>query len=132
MTFGLTAKYNKGKKVYRQYENIIWADLRVGDYVKIETREKVPADVVVLCVSEKTPHCQGMCYVETKSLDGETNLKLKNALPITYNRITGDEASIALYLQQIQGHIEMEHPNKLIDRYVCFFTHQCNVIIVAN
>jgi magnesium-transporting ATPase (P-type) len=41
--------------------------------VKITDEEYAPADVVLLGSSEQ----KGLVYVETKSLDGETNLKLK-------------------------------------------------------
>lgn len=58
-----------------------WADICVGDFVKIRSREKIPADVIILGVAEKTHIPQGLCYVETKSLDGETNLKLRTVVP---------------------------------------------------
>jgi phospholipid-transporting ATPase len=58
-----------------------WADICVGDFVQIRSREKIPADVVILGVAEKTQIPQGLCYVETKSLDGETNLKLRTVVP---------------------------------------------------
>jgi magnesium-transporting ATPase (P-type) len=54
----------------------------------IKSRETIPADIVILAVSEKTTTPQGLCYVETKSLDGETNLKLRSALPLTYDKVT--------------------------------------------
>lgn len=37
--------------------------------------EFFPADVLILMTSEK----KGICYIETKNLDGETNLKRKTA-----------------------------------------------------
>ena len=37
--------------------------------------EYFPADVLILNTSEK----KGICFIETKSLDGETNLKHKVA-----------------------------------------------------
>jgi phospholipid-transporting ATPase len=58
-----------------------WADICVGDFVQIRSREKIPADVVILGVAERTQIPQGLCYVETKSLDGETNLKLRTVVP---------------------------------------------------
>jgi len=43
--------------------------------VKINENEFLPADVLVLNTSEK----KAACYIETKNLDGETNLKTKSA-----------------------------------------------------
>ncbi len=67
------------------FENVLWSELKVGDFVKIATREKIPADIVVVSVHEKSHPSRGICYVETKSLDGETNLKMRHALPCTYS-----------------------------------------------
>ena len=68
-----------------------WSDINVGDYVKINSREMIPADIVIIAVAEKSSSIdhppQGLCYAETKSLDGETNLKLKSALPCTLSRV---------------------------------------------
>lgn len=68
-----------------------WSDIKVGDYIKINSREMIPADVVIIAVAEKLSSIdhppQGLCYAETKSLDGETNLKLKSALPCTLNKV---------------------------------------------
>eukprot|EP01035_Chromulina_nebulosa_P017968 gene17968-23598_t len=89
-----------------------WYELQVGDIVKIQSREKIPADIVILCVAEQAETPQGLCYVETKSLDGETNLKVRNGLPLTYSKL--NELSD---FSSLKGEIEMEHPNKLIDSF---------------
>ena len=47
-----------------------------GDIIKIEKNEEFSADVLIL----KTSNNNGYAYIETKSLDGETNLKEKIAL----------------------------------------------------
>ncbi|KAK6361092.1 hypothetical protein TWF730_004841 [Orbilia blumenaviensis] len=53
-----------------------WKNVRVGDWVRIYNNEEVPADVVIMATSDG----DGSCYVETKNLDGETNLKVRHAL----------------------------------------------------
>lgn len=79
-----TTVYNRETK---QFEPTRWLELKVGDFVFIENRSTLPADIIPLSVSEKSDIPLGICYVETKSLDGETNLKLRNALPITFSKV---------------------------------------------
>ncbi|KAI0374619.1 phospholipid-translocating P-type ATPase [Pilatotrama ljubarskyi] len=55
----------------------IWEDLRVGDVVKIMDDEQLPADILICATSED----ENVAYVETKNLDGETNLKSRSACP---------------------------------------------------
>ena len=39
---------------------------------QVYNREEIPADMLVVGVHERyRPNCGGVCYVETKSLDGE-------------------------------------------------------------
>jgi phospholipid-translocating ATPase len=54
-----------------------WEDLRVGDFVKITDHESIPADILICATSED----ENVAFVETKNLDGETNLKSRNASP---------------------------------------------------
>lgn len=55
------------------WETKRWADILVGDLVKVFQDQYFPADMTILVTSEK----KGVCFVETKNLDGETNLKNK-------------------------------------------------------
>lgn len=50
-----------------------WRDIRVGDVVRLERDEFVPADMALL--HAEGPN--GIAYIETMALDGETNLKPK-------------------------------------------------------
>ncbi|KAF9223068.1 phospholipid-translocating P-type ATPase [Gyrodon lividus] len=62
-----------------RWERTLWKKLEVGDIVLLRENEQVPADVVVLSTSDP----DGLCYLETKNLDGETNLKARKALSAT-------------------------------------------------
>lgn len=50
-----------------------WQHIKVGQICKIESDKYVPADMVIIQSSDP----KGICYVETKNLDGETNMKQK-------------------------------------------------------
>eukprot|EP00898_Chlorokybus_atmophyticus_P004017 jgi/Chlat1/4616/Chrsp293S00813 len=55
--------------------NIPWLEVEVGDVLRVERDQEFPADLVFLASSD----AQGFAYIETANLDGETNLKIKNA-----------------------------------------------------
>ncbi|EEH16420.1 hypothetical protein PABG_06507 [Paracoccidioides brasiliensis Pb03] len=62
-----------------RFKRDFWKNVQVGDFVRIYNEEQIPADVVVFSTSDP----DGACYVETKNLDGETNLKVRQALHCT-------------------------------------------------
>lgn len=59
-----------------KFRTTFWKNVRVGDFILIRSDDQIPADIVVLATSDS----DGACYVETKNLDGETNLKVRHAL----------------------------------------------------
>lgn len=70
--------FSGGHKVARaHWKKTLWEDVRVGDFIKIMNNEPIPADVLICATSEE----DNVAYVETKNLDGETNLKSRNASP---------------------------------------------------
>lgn len=52
----------------------------MGDIVQVEKDSFFPADLLLLAVPESV---EGIAYVETINLDGESNLKIKKALDET-------------------------------------------------
>jgi len=50
-------------------EPTTWSNLKVGDIVKVEKDEEVPADLLILSAPSD------VVFVSTMNLDGETNLK---------------------------------------------------------
>lgn len=72
-----------------------WEDLRVGDFVRLHGDESVPADLIICATSEE----ENICYVETKNLDGETNLKSRSAVPeLTHLRTSSAIANDAHFV----------------------------------
>ncbi|KAF1815463.1 phospholipid-translocating P-type ATPase [Eremomyces bilateralis CBS 781.70] len=68
-----------------------WRDLKVGDIVRLERDDAAPADLALL-------HSDGpnnIAYIETMALDGETNLKTKQAAPSVAKSCTDLEAIAA-------------------------------------
>ena len=61
--------------VHIAFEKVRRANIRQGHFVLVKNREMVPADMVLLASSADG----GSAYIETSSIDGETNLKLRNS-----------------------------------------------------
>ncbi|KAF5369162.1 hypothetical protein D9615_009965 [Tricholomella constricta] len=64
----------QGRKPH--WKRILWEDLNVGDIVKIMDNDPIPADIMICATSEE----EDVAFVETKNLDGETNLKSRHAV----------------------------------------------------
>ncbi|XP_047175435.1 probable phospholipid-transporting ATPase 8 isoform X1 [Vigna umbellata] len=90
-----------------------WKKLRVGDIIKVYKDEYFPADLLLLSSS----YGDGVCYVETMNLDGETNLKLKHALEVTVH--LHDEKS----LQKFRAMVKCEDPNENLYSFIGTLQH---------
>lgn len=42
-----------------------WKDIQVGDVIRLESDDSIPADVILISSSEP----EGFCYIETSNLD---------------------------------------------------------------
>uniref|UniRef100_A0A672J8F1 Phospholipid-transporting ATPase n=1 Tax=Salarias fasciatus TaxID=181472 RepID=A0A672J8F1_SALFA len=74
-------------------QNEKWMNVRVGDIIKLENKQFVAADLLLLSSTE--PH--GLCYIETAELDGSEN---------THTHPTSDRLSVVC-----------EPPNNKLDRF---------------
>lgn len=85
-----------------------WASVHVGDILKISDREPLPADIVLVASSND----DGLAYIETKQLDGESNLKVK-VVPQAISAAFKTEEQALL----TQGRIECEAPNDRLYKF---------------
>jgi len=83
-----------------EVKQVLCQDIYPGDIIVIQKGDKIPADCLLLSSSND----DGICYVETSDLDGETSLKKKTSL---------SELSCIRDLEgysRIQGKIQCEPP----------------------
>ncbi|XP_071314424.1 probable phospholipid-transporting ATPase IA isoform X7 [Trachinotus anak] len=90
------------------WEIVHWEKVEVGDVIRVNGSDFVPADAVILSSSEP----QGMCYIETSNLDGETNLKIRQGLQLTAEIKDIDS------LMRLSGRMECESPNRHLYEFV--------------
>ncbi|PKA63627.1 Putative phospholipid-transporting ATPase 4 [Apostasia shenzhenica] len=92
-------------------------NIRVGDIVKVEKDQFFPADLLLLSSS----YDDGICYVETMNLDGETNLKVKRSLEVTLPLEEDD------CFKEFRGTIRCEDPNPGLYSFVGNFEYERQV-----
>lgn len=98
----------------KQWVTKKWREVLVGDIVRLVRNEAAPADLVLLHAAGSN----GIAYVETMALDGETNLKSKQALPpLAKTCKTAEE------IAQCNANFVVEDPN--LDLYS--FEGKCSV-----
>ncbi|KAG8927497.1 putative aminophospholipid-translocase [Tulasnella sp. 419] len=86
--------------------------LRVGDLVLLEKNQRVPADVVLL----RTSDASGTCFIRTDQLDGETDWKLRVAVP-SCQKLQSDQE-----LLNLDAEIYADGPIKDIHTFVGTFS----------
>nr|XP_023485400.1 phospholipid-transporting ATPase FetA isoform X9 [Equus caballus] len=92
-----------------------WMNIQVGDIVKVENNQSVTADMLLLSSSE--PY--SLTYIETAELDGETNLKVKQAISVT-----SDMENNLKLLSAFDGEVRCESPNNKLDKFAGILTYK--------
>ncbi|KAJ9187571.1 hypothetical protein P3X46_003012 [Hevea brasiliensis] len=97
----------------QKWETVPWKKLQVGDIIRVKQDGFFPADLLLLAGTNP----DGVCYVETANLDGETNLKIRKALERTWDYLTPEKAA------EFKGEVQCEQPNNSL------YTFTGNLII---
>lgn len=88
------------------------ASIKVGDLIYVEKDQRVPADMLFLRTTETT----GTCFLRTDQLDGETDWKLRLAVPAT-QKLERDEDLLTM-----DATVYAEKPQKDIHNFIGNFT----------
>jgi len=108
--------------INKKFENKKWQDLKVGEIVKIHKNNPIPADLFLF----KSSLDSGLCFVDTKDLDGETNLKEKMINTAIHN--SDDET-----LLSSEGVISCSEPNELMESWEAnIFVKNMNLSFSCN
>ena len=96
----LTSAYIDGN-----WENTTSGKLHLGEIVEVLQEEPFPADLILL--DSELP--EGICYIETGTLDGEKTLKQKESPKETKGKFNEKEEKVKEL--EIEGKIIADHPN---------------------
>lgn len=112
---------------YKRHNNawvsVKWRDVKAGDVLKILKDEFFPADMILLTSSEP----KGICYIETKNLDGETNMKHKLAHKDTHAFLNTETN-----LDDLAYTVSCEGPNSRIYIFNGVLTYLSEMVAVTN
>lgn len=106
--------YRRSTRGTARWERTLWKKLEVGDVVLLRENEQVPADLVLLNSSD----ADGNAFVETKNLDGETNLKVKKCVKSTMSIQTEEDIEHARFV------IDSEPPHANLYSYSALLKFQ--------
>nr|XP_050868610.1 phospholipid-transporting ATPase VA isoform X1 [Vespula vulgaris] len=90
-----------------RYMQVAWKDVKVGDLVHLSNNEVVPADLLLLRSSDP----QGLAYIDTCNLDGETNLKQRQVVRGFF------ELRDTFQPAKFRSMLEVDQPSTKINRF---------------
>ena len=92
------------------FSKMRWKNIEVGNIIKVPKDEYFPCDVLLIKHSVEDSK---VAYVETKNLDGETNLKLKKVS----QALSFLEKEPESELENLAAEINYERPNPFISSF---------------
>uniref|UniRef100_A0A0R3S4T8 PhoLip_ATPase_N domain-containing protein n=1 Tax=Elaeophora elaphi TaxID=1147741 RepID=A0A0R3S4T8_9BILA len=126
VVFGLTAlkdaygdyrRRKLDKRMNRAICHMHWEQVIVGDFIHVSLNEIIPADILLIRSSDP----DGVCFVNTSNLDGETNLK-QRIVPLSLLRHSGVRLPLTLKEEclyrptDFHAKISFEKPNNRINQ----------------
>ena len=108
--------------IIEQFEKKKWKNIKKGNIIKVNNNEFFPADCILINSSDKNHNC----FVETKNLDGETNLKFKKSIK-KFVELTSNINNINL-LQNIKGELVTKQPNEYIYEFNGYFSFDDDIL----
>uniref|UniRef100_A0A8D2KTW7 Phospholipid-transporting ATPase n=1 Tax=Varanus komodoensis TaxID=61221 RepID=A0A8D2KTW7_VARKO len=96
----------------KKYIEKFWKDVNVGDLIRLSCNDEIPADMVLIYSSDG----DGICHIETSSLDGETNLKQRQVVKGYAEQNTEVDPEMFLYK------IQCESPNNDLSSFRGFIS----------
>uniref|UniRef100_A0A4W3IC05 Phospholipid-transporting ATPase n=1 Tax=Callorhinchus milii TaxID=7868 RepID=A0A4W3IC05_CALMI len=107
----VTDVYDKEEK---DYVPQWWKEVHVGDFIRLNCNELIPADMVLLYSSDD----DGICHIETSNLDGETNLKQREVVKGLI------ELDFEINPEMFRSRIECENPNNDLNKFKGFIENE--------
>lgn len=89
-----------GSAIESNLQSCRWADLKVGDIIRVDINQEIPADI--LCIHAP----KDVVFISTMNLDGETNLKERTIPFATLSKDT---------LSEFSGTIMCDKPNESLE-----------------
>jgi len=108
-------------KINKSFERKLAQDIRKGDVIKVYDEEFFPVDLILVSSQRKKDQDStinpdennGVCYYESKNLDGETNLKFKQANQDLTKKYRHEEDIVNL-----KGFINCSPPNEFLSDFL--------------
>ncbi|XP_015782217.1 probable phospholipid-transporting ATPase IF isoform X1 [Tetranychus urticae] len=100
--------------VGQQFKRIRSENIITGDIVKLRSHHEIPCDLVFISFTNE-PVKAGII---TANLDGETNLKVKDSIPLPGDVIGKKEATIDFHWETLNGTIIVEEPHEDLYEFV--------------